>query len=222
MARRIKFRCLALDHDDTVVSSTPTIHYPSFAETLKKIRPGLPFSLEDFLRLSFDPGFTGMCLDVLHFTPEEMALQSREWEAFVKTKTPSAFPGIQRLLTRFREAGGFICVSSHSLSENIYRDYAANGLPTPDLVFGWDVPEENRKPAPYALREIMDRLSLAASDILMVDDLKPGMDMASKCGVAFAAAGWGNELPEIQRYMRENCALYFPSVQELEAFLFED
>ena len=33
----LKYPCLVLDHDDTVVRSTPTIHYPAFVETLKAL-----------------------------------------------------------------------------------------------------------------------------------------------------------------------------------------
>ena len=28
----MKYRCLVVDHDDTVVDSTATVHYPSFRE----------------------------------------------------------------------------------------------------------------------------------------------------------------------------------------------
>ena len=37
MCARIK--CLALDHDDTVVMSSPDIHYPSFVEAMRLLRP---------------------------------------------------------------------------------------------------------------------------------------------------------------------------------------
>ena len=31
----MKYPCLVLDHDDTVVASAPTIHYPVFLQALK-------------------------------------------------------------------------------------------------------------------------------------------------------------------------------------------
>ena len=37
----MKYKCLILDHDDTVVMSTPSIHYPSFIEAIKVLRPNL-------------------------------------------------------------------------------------------------------------------------------------------------------------------------------------
>ena len=32
--------CLVLDHDDTVVASTPTIHYPAFLDAMEEHAPG--------------------------------------------------------------------------------------------------------------------------------------------------------------------------------------
>ena len=54
----------------------------------------------------------------------------------------------------------------------------------------------------------------------MVDDLKPGYDMAKRCGVPFAAAGWAYDVPEVAQFMRRNCDLYCRSVQELSDYLF--
>ena len=35
----MKYKCLVLDHDDTVVDSTATIHFPSFVKYLEDYRP---------------------------------------------------------------------------------------------------------------------------------------------------------------------------------------
>ena len=44
----LKYKILALDHDDTVVKSTAEVHYPAFLETLKALRPEISMSLETF------------------------------------------------------------------------------------------------------------------------------------------------------------------------------
>ena len=36
----LKYPCLVLDHDDTVVASEIAVNYPCFLEALKKFRPG--------------------------------------------------------------------------------------------------------------------------------------------------------------------------------------
>lgn len=61
----MKYRCLVLDHDDTVVKSTPDIHYPSFVEALKLLRPDMEtLSLEEFVSYCFNPGFSELCKDI--------------------------------------------------------------------------------------------------------------------------------------------------------------
>ena len=57
-------------------------------------------------------------------------------------------------------------------------------------------------------------------ELLVVDDLKPGYEMARAAGVPFAAAGWANDIAEIEQFMRENCGLYFKTVRELQQYLF--
>ena len=55
---------------------------------------------------------------------------------------------------------------------------------------------------------------LKSDQLLMLDDLKPGFDMARACGVPFAAAGWANDIPQIEAFMRKHCRLYFKTVAE--------
>ena len=83
------------------------------------------------------------------------------------------------------------------------------------------MPEEQRKPSPYTLFDLMKRYNLSPSEILVVDDLKPGYDMARGAGVDFAAAGWAYDVPEIESFMRDNCDYYLKSIAELEKILFE-
>lgn len=218
----MKYKCLVLDHDDTVVNSTETIHYPAFMNSLATLRPDIRPSLDEHLRYNFDPGFASYCYDILGFTEEEMTFQVNNWLSYVKKRIPKSYPGIRRLLTRFHEAGGYLCVVSHSMKENILRDYAANGLPTPKLVFGWELSDEKRKPSVWPLQEIMRRLSLQPCDLVMIDDLKPGKDMADAAGVDFIGAGWSHQIPEIADYMRAQCAHYCTSVEELETLLFDN
>ena len=94
------------------------------------------------------------------------------------------------------------------MRENIERDYRENDLPEPDVIFGWEQPPEQRKPHTWPLEQIMERFSLAPQELLVVDDLKPGYDMAKAAGVPLSAAGWANDIPEIEQFMRKNCDFY--------------
>ena len=216
----LRYQCLVLDHDDTVVNSTATVHYPSFVDYMKLYHPEIHMTLEEYFRYNFDPGVVAMFTDICGLTLEEMHHEEVFWKEYVKQRIPEAYPGIREILEEQRARGGLITVVSHSYSENILRDYRANGLPEPDLVFGWESPPQERKPAPFPLLRIMERFSLRPEELLVLDDLKPGYDMAQAAGVPFAAAGWANDIPEIESFMRRNTPRYFKTVSELKDFLF--
>ena len=218
----MKYKCLVLDHDDTVVNSTATIHYPSFCEYLKIYRPGAEknYTLESYFEKNFDPGVTALFLDELKLSEEEFLLEQDFWADFVENHIPKAYPGLKEILSRHVSEGGIIAVTSHSYGRFIERDYKHNSLPEPSVIYGWDMAPETRKPSPYALFDIMKRYDLKASDLLVIDDLKPGYDMARAAGVAFAAAGWAYDVESIESFMRKNCDFYFKTTAELSEFLF--
>lgn len=215
----MRYKCLVFDHDDTVVNSTATIHYPSFLNYLAQYRPGMSCSLEKYFLRNFEPGFIPMCREDYGMTDADLDVEVVFWQEYVEKNIPAAYAGIREIMLRQKAEGGLLCVVSHSLEKNIRRDYAANDLPQPDMVFGWDLPMERRKPNPFPLEEIMRTYGLAPGELLMIDDLKPGFDMASSCGVDFAAAGWANDIQEIERFMRQNSRYYFKTVEELNSFL---
>ena len=215
----MRFSCLVLDHDDTVVNSTAVIHFPSFLAYLAQVRPGLSYTLDDYFRKNFDPGIIPLFKDELGFTDEELDGEYRFWQDWVASRIPKAYPGMREILERYKACGGKIAVVSHSVSDVIRRDYRENALPEPDLIFGWELPPEHRKPHVWPLEQIMKEFQLAPEQLLMLDDLKPGYDMCRAAGVPFAAAGWANDIPEIEGYMRQNCDYYFKTVAAFGAFL---
>ncbi len=217
----MNYKCLILDHDDTVVDSTAAVHYPAFLEALKILRPGVTISLDDYFRENFDPGFTQYCTQKLHMNDEEMEIEVNCWKDYVSKHTSHAYEGMRGIIERQRREGGYICVISHSFDFNIKRDYEANGLPMPDMIFGWECPPEQRKPSTHALEVIADKYGLKPSEMVVVDDLKPGYDMARAYDVTFVGAGWSNDIPEIREFMKKNSDYYFTKVEELYDFLFE-
>lgn len=216
----LNYRCLVLDHDDTVVRSEETVNYPSFLEALKVLRPGRTITREEFTRWCFSPGFSALCSDYIGLTPEEIDVQYDMWRSYVATHIPPPYDGLRPILTRWKQEGGLLCVSSHSARENILRDYRLHFGLEPDQIFDWDLGEDRRKPSPYALQEIMRLYDLRPDELLMVDDLKPGYDMAHACGVLFACAGWSHDDPEIRAFLRRFSDFYLETVQELEPLLF--
>lgn len=216
----MRYRCLILDHDDTVVKSTPDIHYPSFIQALKDLRPNMkPLRFEEFVSYCFSPGFSDLCKEILKFSKEEQEYQYKIWKYYTETKIPDFYPGFAELITEYKKSGGIVTVVSHSESEQINRDYMLNCKLTPDLVFGWEMEEHQRKPNPYPIIEIMKRFDLNSDEILVVDDLKPGLDMARGCEITFAGAGWSHVIPEIRDYMKLNSDYYFSTVDSFKKFI---
>ena len=137
------------------------------------------------------------------------------------THTPDPFPGFKKLIHRYKEAGGILCVVSHSSIRNITRDYQTHFGVLPDDIFGWDLPEHQRKPSTYPLEQIMQKYNLKAEQILVVDDLKPAWVMCRNAGVSIAFAAWSKQnAPAILEEMTALCDYTFHSPEELEQFIF--
>ncbi len=219
----MKYKCLVIDHDDTVVDSTAEIHYPCFIEYLDKFRKGESekWTLDTYFIKNFHPGITSILRDELGMDDAEMKHEVEYWARYVEDHIPTAYAGIGDIMREFSARGGIIAVNSHSFEKYIRRDYDYNSLPIPDIIYAWDLPEEQRKPSPYSLFDLMRRYSLKPEEIIVLDDLKPGYDMARGAGVTFAAAGWAYDIPEIEEFMRHNCDFYLKTVEELRNVLFE-
>ena len=216
----MKYKCLILDHDDTVVDSTRTVNFPAFMDTLKTLRPQVEMTCEEYFKYNYSPGFTALCFDILKFTPEEMHFQEENWQSYISHHAPQAFKGISELLWRFVDEGGRIGVISHSMKTTILRDYKNNHLPSPDIVYGWELPPEKRKPATWPVEQILEKFAIKKEETLLVDDLLPGIMMGRNAGITCAGAGWAHQIPEMKQDMKKKCHYYLESVKDLEELLF--
>jgi phosphoglycolate phosphatase/pyrophosphatase PpaX len=219
----MRYRCLIIDHDDTAVDGTPRVHYPAHLRAMELLRPGQrPVDLETWYAKNFDPGIVGFLVDELGFTDEEMEVEHRIWREHTSTIRPDFFPGFLEALAAFRDRGGSIVVVSHS-EEHVIREHyriASDGHGVvPDLVFGWDLGPELRKPHPYPVEETLRRLGLDRRQALVLDDLKPGIDMAVAAGVDAAAAGWAHDIAPIREFMRRSCVAVFDTVDEFAEYI---
>lgn len=218
----LKFPCLVLDHDDTVVQSETTVNYPYFCYILDVFRPGATITLEQYIRGCCELGFADMCRQWYHFTEQELIDEYNGWKDYIRSHTPPPYPGIADIIRRQKEAGGLVCVVSHSSEEIITRDYITHFGFAPDDIYGWDMPQEQRKPNPYPISQIMAKHGLESSQLLVVDDMLPGAQMARKAGISIAFAGWSKEnVPHIAKEMEEICDFAFYTPKKLEEFLFD-
>ena len=219
----LRFPCLVLDHDDTVVQSEQMINFPYFEYILGQFRPGATVTLQEYTTGCYHYGFADMCRKWYGFSDAELKEEFEGWKAYIREHIPDPYPGIAAIIRRQLELGGKIFVVSHSCEENIRRDYTAHFGVLPQEIYGWDLPEHLRKPSTYPLEQIMQHYGFRPEEILVVDDMKPAYEMASKAGVPIAFAAWGRkDCPELTEQMKSICDYSFDSPQELEKFLFDN
>lgn len=218
----LKFPCLILDHDETVVQSEKTIGFPCFCQTLNRLRPDRSITLDEYVKGCHELGFVDMCKQWFQFTDAEMQEEYNDWMEYVKFHVPVPFPGIAQIIEQQKARGGILCVVSHSSAKNISRDYQVHFGLLPDAIYGCDYPKEQQKPNPYPLVDIMEQYRLKPEDLLVVDDMKLACQMAHPVKVPVAFAAWGKtDFPEIAREMRELCDYSFDTTAQLYRFLFE-
>lgn len=218
----LKYRCLVLDHDDTVVQTEKTMGYPHFCNTLRNIRPGQTISLTDYVQTCHKLGFVDMCRALWSFTDEELSAEHKDWKDYVLTHIAPPFPGMAEIIHKQKTEGGILCVVSHSDSSIIARDYAAHFGIQPDAIYGFDLPKEKRKPSPYPLLDIMERFKLQPQDLYVVDDTKLAHTMAKAVDVAIGFAAWSKEeFPALKEEMTALCDHTFDTTQSLYDFLFK-
>ena len=218
----LRYKCLVLDHDDTVVQSEKTLGFPYFKEFMARIRPDVELTLGDYVRGCHEMPFVDMCRKLWNFTDEELQAEWIGWKEYILTHVPLPYEGIDRLIHRQKQGGGLVCVASLSGAQSITRDYQHHFGIIPDAIYGWDLPKERQKPNPYALHDIMARYHLKPEEILVVDDMKLGWRMAHAVGIKTAFAAWSKaDFPELAEEMRQLCDFTFETTADLERFLFE-
>ena len=218
----LKYRCLVLDHDDTVVQTERTIGFPYFRDFIERIRPGCTLTFSEYVRDCNNMVFADMCTQRWKMTEQELQEEYLGWKAYSRINIPEVCDGIHRVIRRQKEAGGVLCVSSLSTREIIERDFLHHFGILPDAIYDYDLPPHQRKPNPYALEDIMRQYQLQPEDILVVDDMKLGCVMAQKVGAATAFAAWSKQdFPVLCKEMESLCDYTFRTAEELEHFLFE-
>ncbi len=217
----LKYKCLILDHDDTVVNSTRNIHYPVFRDVLAELRPDMHVSAEDFLNFSFEPGFEEYCINTYKFTKKELDYQYLNWKTKTREQIPEFFPGIIEFLVNYKNSGGIITVASHNDPDLIKRNYLEKSGIEPEMIFGWHEDKDKRKPAVFPVMSILQKFSLEKKEVLVVDDLKPGLLMAQNSGVDFAFPAWANHPDAIVSFMRINAKYFLNTVSDLEKIVFK-
>ena len=94
----LKYPCLVLDHDDTVVASEIAVNYPCFLEGLEKFRPGEYMDHPEFVRWCFHHEFADFLRIRYNFTPAEAAEEYEMWKEYAKTHIPPVCEGMKEIM----------------------------------------------------------------------------------------------------------------------------
>ncbi|KAL7716067.1 Phosphoglycolate phosphatase [Entamoeba marina] len=215
----LRFKCLLIDHDDTSVDSTVNIHRPCYVEFMDKYKPDHPLiSLHQWFRYLWDIGLVGYYKNIVGLTEEERHFESEFWQDYVASHPPpNFFDGFLEMLQEFRRRGGIIGVVSFSDKENITRHYnlKTNSSFLPDEIFGLDKNNpEHCKPYAYPIHQIIEKYGFQPEDIVMVDDMKQGFEMANKVN--------GGSCRIKKKDMESICDKVCSSVEELRNYILID
>ena len=143
----LKYPCLVLDHDDTVVQSEATVNYPFFVEFLKEYRPGMTITQHEYISECFEPGYIEMCRRRFHFTDEELLIEYNGWKDYIRSHVPQAYPGIGHIIRRFKELGGqIVTIGSDAHRTDRIGQYSFQACEILKEIFGYVCTFENRNP----------------------------------------------------------------------------
>ena len=98
--KMLKYHCLVLDHDDTVVQTERTMGYPYFRDYIERIRPGQTLSFPEYVRDCNNMNFADMCRIRWQFTEEELQEEYTGWKAYSRIHTPAVCSGMERIIRR--------------------------------------------------------------------------------------------------------------------------
>jgi phosphoglycolate phosphatase-like HAD superfamily hydrolase len=144
---KLRKKCLILDHDDTIINSQESIHYPLFVEVLKILRPNItPVDFEKFIELSNEVGFVKMCRMLYHYNAEEIQFEYEHWKKHSSLIEAPTFDGIKEFLTAFEKAGGVIIVYTMNSKQNVEQDYERLFNMIPKSIISHDQYHVLRKP----------------------------------------------------------------------------
>lgn len=189
--KKLKKKLLILDHDDTLMDSQHTVHYPIFLETLGMMRPqvSLP-SFKEFVQLSNRYGFEAYIRRVYGFNDEEVAKELAFWRKQVPRREAQVFTEVANVVSEFVLAGGILVVYSYSDSSMILSDYRRVFDFEPHDIIGFDNAQAFRKPARAPLLKMMHTFNVKPSECLLVDDMPLLINTAKRTNIEMVGANW--------------------------------
>ena len=91
----------------------------------------------------------------------------------------------------------------------------------PEDIYSWELGKDMRKPSIYPIENIKQKYGLSNEEILVIDDLKPGLIMAKNGKVDFLWAGWAYKNPCFLNEMIKNSTYFATNFSDFEKIIIE-
>lgn len=164
------------DFDDTIVDSTPKIHYEAYKQfcelTNKKY-----LSLKEYYCELFNKTYVEFLKD-MNLTDEEYKLEYQNWKKYTSTHHPIPFNKILSLLEYINLKGHKLVICSQSDRKTIENFFTKTFVKVDLIIAGDRIHPERNKPYNYPINLIKKQFNVDNSQIIVVDDMKPGLLMA--------------------------------------------
>lgn len=169
------------DFDDTIVDSTPNIHYKAY-KSFCDMTNREPLTLEDYYSALFNKTYVEF-IEEMNLTQDEYTLEYENWKNYTSQYKPQAFRDVLRIIKNIQAKGHKIVICSQSNKEAIEDFFSTTDI-TPDLIISGDREHpENNKPYDYPINLVKEKYGVENSQIYVIDDMKPGLLMAKNNNV---------------------------------------
>lgn len=217
---KLRKKCLILDHDDTIINSQESIHYPLFVEVLKKLRPNIqPIDFERFIDLSNELGFVKMCRTLYHYTPQEIEFEYHYWKTHSAAMQAPSFEGLKEILQAFTQAGGLIIVYTMNSSQNVLQDYERLFQFVPHKIIAHDQYVVLKKPYRLSILHALHELELNVKECIFIDDTPMLLELKDRLNMDFLAANWAKSAHPLWKHRHDVPILNHP--KELASYIFK-
>lgn len=179
-------RAILFDHDGTLVDSEPA-HFRMWVSVLA--RYGVSLTEQQYIAHYAGVPNRASAIDVVrrfNLDVDPLEIARAKSTAAMKFLDDGAYPlmdGALAAITEFRRAGLSLAVVTGASAVGVHATFRANDLGRhfETVVSGDDVREN--KPAPDCYLLALERLGLAASDCLALEDTRHGLQAARAAGI---------------------------------------
>ena len=141
------------------------------------------------------------------------------WREYVLKNNAPIFDGLKEVLTDYKKQGGIVVSHTHNHHDIVVRDFINLVGFEPDEIFSVDSDPEYVKPHTKSIDYLKNKYKLESKDMVMMDDLSYGYEMAKKASIDFIAPGFGIYSYDIKDFFLSGATYYIEDPKQLYTIL---